>query len=48
MDNLMHRLVWRYVIKRLDGYLLTSPIAVVIGMGTAIVLQSGEDNSVGM
>jgi Na+/H+-dicarboxylate symporter len=33
--------VGRYAIKLLGGYLLTSPIAVVIGMATAIVLQSG-------
>ena len=33
--------VGRYAIKLLGGYLLTSPIAVVIGMATAIGLQSG-------
>ena len=33
--------VGRYAIKLLAGYLLTSPIAVVIGMATAIGLQSG-------
>jgi len=33
--------VGRYAIKLLGGYLLTSPIAVVIGMATASVLQSG-------
>jgi Na+/H+-dicarboxylate symporter len=33
--------VGRYAIKLLGGYLLTSPIAVAIGMATAIVLQSG-------
>ena len=33
--------VGRYAIKLLGGYLLTSPIAVVIGMATAIGFQSG-------
>lgn len=33
--------VGRYAIKLLGGYLLTSPIAVAIGMATAIGLQSG-------
>jgi proton glutamate symport protein len=33
--------VGRYAVKLLAGYLITSPLATAIGMGTAILLQSG-------
>jgi proton glutamate symport protein len=33
--------VGRYAVKLLGGYLITSPLATAIGMGTAILLQSG-------
>ncbi|MBE9030789.1 dicarboxylate/amino acid:cation symporter [filamentous cyanobacterium LEGE 11480] len=34
--------VGRYAVKLLGGYVVTTTIAVVLGMGTAIVLKSGE------